>query len=111
MIRTFFCFIILSHPPRPHHPFEPSFLFDAGIAPLAPFAFRGAMHLSDSANAADSRYADEMHALIAGLRATFRRPDMPVVFTQRTDLWEQRDFASLLSGLADGGVCDVSVSK
>lgn len=34
----------------------------------------------------------------------------PVVFTQRTDLWEVRDFALLLSGLADEGVCDVSVS-
>ncbi len=34
----------------------------------------------------------------------------PVVFTQRTDLWEEREFASLLRSLADAGVCDVSVS-
>jgi predicted TPR repeat methyltransferase len=34
----------------------------------------------------------------------------PIVFTQRTDLWEQRDFASLLRGLADEGACDVTVS-
>jgi predicted TPR repeat methyltransferase len=38
-------------------------------------------------------------------------PGGPVVFTQRTDLWEDRDFDGLLSGLADEGVCDVSVSS
>ena len=35
----------------------------------------------------------------------------PVVFTQRTDLWEERDFAQLLGDLADAGVCDVTVSS
>ena len=35
----------------------------------------------------------------------------PIVFTQRTDLWEERDFAQLLSGLADEGVCAVTVSS
>lgn len=35
----------------------------------------------------------------------------PVLFTQRTDLWEERDFAKLLSDLADEGVCEVTVSS
>ena len=35
----------------------------------------------------------------------------PVLFTQRTDLWEERGFSGLLHGLADEGVCDVTVSS
>ena len=35
----------------------------------------------------------------------------PVVFTQRTDLWAERDFARLLSDLADEGLCAVTVSS
>ena len=36
--------------------------------------------------------------------------DGPVVLTQRTDLWVERDFARLLNDLDDEGVCDVAVS-
>lgn len=39
------------------------------------------------------------------------RVGSPVVFTQRTDLWEGRDFAKLLRDLADEGVCEVTVSS
>ena len=38
-------------------------------------------------------------------------PGGRVLFTQRTDLWDERDFTSLLHGLADEGVCDVSVTE
>jgi hypothetical protein len=34
----------------------------------------------------------------------------PVVFTQRTDLWDERNFARLLGDLGEEGVCDVMVS-
>jgi len=34
----------------------------------------------------------------------------PVVFTQRTDLWDERHFAQLLRDLGDEGVCDVAIS-
>ena len=34
----------------------------------------------------------------------------PLVFTQRTDLWEERHFDQLLSDLVSEGVCDVTVS-
>jgi hypothetical protein len=34
----------------------------------------------------------------------------PVVFTQRTDLWDERHFDQLLSDLVSEGVCDVTVS-
>ncbi len=33
-----------------------------------------------------------------------------VVFTQRTDLWGERDFDALLQRLVDDGTCEVSVS-
>jgi len=35
----------------------------------------------------------------------------PIVFTQRTDLWDERDFGGLLERLADEDVCDVSYSE
>lgn len=37
--------------PRPRHPFETSFMFDAGIAPLIPFAIRGAVWYQGESNA------------------------------------------------------------
>ena len=33
-----------------------------------------------------------------------------MVFTQRTDLWDERHFDQLLSNLVSEGVCDVTVS-
>jgi len=35
----------------------------------------------------------------------------PVVFTQRADLWDERDFGALLDRLAAEGVCEVTVSE
>ncbi|MGA9276076.1 methyltransferase domain-containing protein [Ilumatobacter sp.] len=34
-----------------------------------------------------------------------------VCFTQRTDLWDDRDFSGLLRGLEDEGVCAVNISQ
>jgi len=82
--------------PAPGDPTEPTVVFNGMLNPLTPFAFRGAMHPIDSANADDTRYVDEMHALIAGLRAVFKRPDMPVVFTQlaQPGMYEQSIFGN-----------------
>lgn len=75
--------------PAPGDPAQPTVVFNRQLHPLAPFAFRGALHVHEEATignprcAADPRYADKMRALIAGLRAVFRRPDLAFAFTQR----------------------------
>lgn len=38
-------------------------------------------------------------------------PGGRVLFTQRTDLWDERGFSALLLRLADEGLCDVSVTE
>lgn len=38
-------------------------------------------------------------------------PGGRVLFTQRTDLWDERGFSALLRRLADAGLCDVNVTE
>jgi len=69
--------------PTPDDPAEPTVVYNRMLRPLVPFAFRGALHTHAEANADDARCTDKMLALIAGLRAAFRRPDMPFAFAQQ----------------------------
>jgi len=68
---------------------QPTVVFNRQLNPLAPFAFRGALHVHNESNTGDPRcttdprYAQKMQALIAGLRAAFGRPDLAFAFTQR----------------------------
>jgi len=70
-------------------PAQPTVVYNRQIHPLVPFAFRGAIHLQEESSQGDPscttdlRYTAKMRALVAGLRAVFRRPDMPVAFSQR----------------------------
>ena len=70
-------------------PAQPTVVFNRQLNPLAPFAFRGALHIHDESPTgdpgctSDPRYADKMRALIAGLRAVFRRDDLAFAFSQR----------------------------
>jgi sialate O-acetylesterase len=82
--------------PIPGDETEPTVVFNGQLSPLTPFAIRGVMHLDAASSAADTRYADEMRALAAGLRAVFQRPDMPVVLAQRAqpDMYEQSLFGN-----------------
>ena len=70
-------------------PAQPTVVFNRQLNPLAPFAFRGALHVHNESNTGDPRctrdprYAHKMRALIAGLRAAFGRPDLAFAFTQR----------------------------
>jgi sialate O-acetylesterase len=41
-------------PPMPRHPFEPTFLFESGIQPLVPMAFRGVIWYQGESNATDA---------------------------------------------------------
>ncbi len=70
---------------RLRHPFDPSFLYDEMIAPLAPLALRGVLWYQGESNAEidDEAYqAAGLPALIRDWRATFRQPEMPFFFVQ-----------------------------
>jgi len=56
-----------------------------------------------------SYLTDSRSTITELLRVT--APDGCIIFTQRTDLWTERDFGSLLASLVDGGACTASVSE
>ena len=61
----------------------PSRMFNKKIAPLVPYAVRGAIWCQGTHNAGDGRiYAEKMQALVDGWRQHWGRPDMPFYFTQ-----------------------------
>jgi len=76
--------------PAPGDPSQPTVVFNRQLHPLVLFALRGALHiheettLGDPRCTTDPRYAAKMRALIAGLRAAFRNPDLSFAFTQRS---------------------------
>ncbi|MFT5472998.1 MAG: sialate O-acetylesterase [Kiritimatiellia bacterium] len=76
--------------PMPRHPFEPTFLFECGIAPLVPMAFRGVIWYQGESNATD---ADNkipipkalvragIETMISDWRAQWKR-DFPFLYVQ-----------------------------
>ncbi len=86
----------------PHHSFQPSFLWSAGPARLAPFPLRGVLwyqgesnalsHLSEPATP-DPAWRVKQHEallplLIADWRAQWARPDLPFLITQLSSIRE-----------------------
>lgn len=58
-------------------------LYNAMIAPLVPYAIRGAIWYQGEANLADGMlYADKMAALVGGWRKVFNNPEMSFYFVQ-----------------------------
>jgi len=61
----------------------PTRMYNKKIAPLVPYAIRGAIWCQGTHNAGDGRiYAAKMEALIDGWRKNWGRPDLPFYFTQ-----------------------------
>ncbi len=61
----------------------PSRMYNRKIAPLIPFAIRGAIWCQGESNSGDGKiYADKMEALVNGWRKNWQRPDLPFYFTQ-----------------------------
>ena len=61
----------------------PSQFFNGKIAPVAPYAIRGAIWCQGTSNGGDGRiYAARMEALVRGWRDAWGMPDMPFYFTQ-----------------------------
>lgn len=58
-------------------------MYNRKIAPLIPFAIRGAIWCQGESNSSDGKiYAAKMEALIQGWRKNWGRPDLPFYFTQ-----------------------------
>ena len=84
---------------QPHHPFEPGFLFAAGIEPWSRFPVRGVLWYQGESNATDTatsgaRDAERNEALLREVVASFREawdePLLPFVFAQLPGI--QRDW-------------------
>ena len=61
----------------------PSQFFNGKIAPVAPYAIRGAIWCQGTSNSGDGRiYAARMEALVKGWRDAWEMPEMPFYFTQ-----------------------------
>lgn len=61
----------------------PSQFFNGKIAPVIPYAIRGAIWCQGTSNSNDGRvYAARMEALVAGWRDAWGMPEMPFYFTQ-----------------------------
>jgi len=61
----------------------PSQFFNGKIAPVVPYAIRGAIWCQGTSNSGDGRiYAARMEALVNGWRDAWGMPDMPFYFTQ-----------------------------
>lgn len=58
-------------------------MYNMKIAPLIPYAIRGAIWCQGTHNAGDGRiYAAKMEALVSGWRENWGRPELPFYFTQ-----------------------------
>lgn len=84
----------------PNHPFKPSFLFEAGIKPIMPYAIKGVIWYQGESNApiehnssqnSDSPYQGELdlklsklkfEALISDWRVHCKKSDLPFYFVQ-----------------------------
>jgi len=62
----------------------PSRMYNKKIAPLIPYAIRGAIWCQGTSNGDDGKiYADKLEALVNGWRKNWGRPDLPFYFTQQ----------------------------
>ena len=80
-------------PPRPHHPYEPGFLFDAGIAPLIPFAFRGAIWYQGESNGHDPLLHEELFtALTNDWRRAWGQGTFPFLYVQLPGMGTEKGY-------------------
>lgn len=69
--------------PKPLNHGSPTGLYNGMIAPLAPFALKGAIwYQGESNNGEGMLYHEKMKALIAGWRSVFQNPDLAFHFVQ-----------------------------
>lgn len=79
--------IKLSANPLQRHPYEPCFLYEAGIAPLAGFPLRGFIWYQGESNAHNVElFASEFPTLVESWRKTWNEDTMPFHFVQLSSI-------------------------
>ena len=79
--------IKLSANPLQRHPYEPCYLYEAGIAPIAGFPLRGFIWYQGESNAHNVElFASEFPALIASWRKTWNDDALPFNFVQLSSI-------------------------
>lgn len=72
----------------------PTRMYNKKIAPLIPYAVRGAIWCQGTHNADNGKiYAAKMEALTGGWRKNWERPDLPFYFTQMQSVRDQSTVA------------------
>ena len=79
-------------PPRPHHPYEPSFIWESALQELCPFPLAGVVWYQGESNATTGGNPDEamppepaeagIRALIADWRTRWEDPQLPFLMVQ-----------------------------
>jgi sialate O-acetylesterase len=82
----------------PNHPFKPGFLWDAGIAELAPFPIRGVLWYQGESNAPE-RWRIPQHErlfrlLVDDWRQQWGRGDFPFLFCQLSSIGTEQGYQS-----------------
>jgi sialate O-acetylesterase len=78
-------------PMGPDHPWRPSGLYNAMIAPLQPFAIRGAIWYQGESNAGRAyQYRTLFPAMIEDWRRTWGQSDSPFLFVQLANFQERK---------------------
>ena len=80
-----------------HHPYEPSFLFEAGIRPLLPFAFRGVLWYQGESNSTNPALYEKLFpALVESWRRAFGDINLPFLYVQLSSISTERGYLSQL---------------
>ena len=107
--------IQLSKSPLQRHPYEPCYLYEAGIAPLAGYPLRGVIWYQGESNAHNVElFATEFPALVSSWRRTWNDEEMPFHFVQLSSInrpsWPHfRDVQRQLAGKISH--CEMAVSS
>ncbi|MDP3180652.1 MAG: sialate O-acetylesterase, partial [Bacteroidota bacterium] len=79
--------ISLSKNELQRHPFEPAYIYEAGIQALAGFAVSGVIWYQGESNAHNAEhYRNAFPALVKSWRKTFNHPEMPFYFAQLSSM-------------------------
>lgn len=107
--------IQLSKKSQQRHPYEPCYLYEAGIAPLAGYPLRGVIWYQGESNAHNVElFTTEFPALVSSWRRTWNDEEMPFHFVQLSSInrpsWPHfRDVQRQLAGKISH--CEMAVSS
>lgn len=81
--------------PQLRHPYQPGFMYEAGIAPLAPYAMRGVIWYQGESNAHNASLHDKLFPLlIAEWRRLWKQGDFPFLYVQLPNMGTEKGYAA-----------------